>query len=134
MRDAGFDINRIRVAQQPSQNIIKTFVDHKANYEVKVGTPYPNYVDHLIANYEGIQIVGLDTHVAFVVIQNGELRYIHASAGPDKCVVDENKDSATSLRHSNYRVISNISRNADVIKRWILGDSFPTGGVTANIQ
>ena len=134
MRDAGFDINRIRVAQQPSQNIIRTFVDHKVNYEIKVGIPYPDYVDHIMNKYEGIQIVGLDTHVAFVVIQNGEMRYIHASAGSDRCVVDEDKENASSLKHSNYRVISNISRNSDVIKRWILGDSFPTGGVTANIQ
>ena len=134
MRDAGFDINRIRVAQQPSQKIIRTFVDHKSNYEVKVGTPYPDYVDHILNNYEGIQIVGLDTHVAFVVIQNGELRYIHASAGSDRCVVDEDRDNASSLQRSNYRVISNISRNADVIRRWLLNDKFPTGGVTANIQ
>ena len=134
MRDAGFDINRIRVAQQPSQNIIRTFVDHKSNYEVKVGTPYPEYVDYLVENYEGIQIVGLDTHVAFIVIRDGEMRYIHATAGSDRCVVDEGRDNAASLMYSNYRVISNISRNADVIRRWLLNETFPTGGITANIQ
>ena len=134
MRDAGFDINRIRVAQQPSQNIIRTFVNTKQNFEVKVGTPYDEYVDHLINNYEGIQIIGLDTHVAFVVIKDGELRYIHASAGSARSVVDESKDQAYSLIHSNYRVISNISRNADVLRRWLLNDKFPTGGTQQDIR
>lgn len=125
MRDAGFKINRIRVAQQPSQNIIRTFVDDKEFYEVKTNTPYPEYVDDINQKYEGIHIVGLDKHVAFIVIKDGEMRFIH-SGGLKRCVVDEGRDEAHALEHSNYRVISNISRNRTVLKKWILGRSFDT--------
>jgi len=127
MRDAGFKINRIRVAQQASQNIIRTFVDHSKSYEVRTNTPYDEYVDDISKKYEGIHIVGLDMHVAFIVIKDGEMRFIH-SGGLQKCVVDEGRNEAYSLENSNYRVISNISRNRNVIKKWILGKPFNTGG------
>ena len=132
MLHAGFKIDRIPVAQQPSQNIIRTFVDNKSNYEVKSNTPYPKYLQHITSKYEGIQIVGLDTHVAFIVIKNGKMRYIHASGGASQCVVDEDQHNASSLRNSKYRVISNISRNPNVIQKWILGIPFHTGGAQAS--
>lgn len=125
MRDAGFKIDRIRVAQQASQNIIRTFVESKEFYEVKTNTPYTKYVDDISKKYEGIHIVGLDKHVAFIVIKNGEMRFIH-SGGLLKRVVDEGRNDAYSLEKSNYRVISNISRNRNVIKKWILGEAFVT--------
>jgi hypothetical protein len=125
MRDAGFDINRIKVAQQPSQNIIRTFVNDRTAYEVKSNTPYQDYVSHITNNYEGIHIVGLDKHVAFIVIKDKEMRFIH-SGGLHLCVVDEDKNDAYALEHSNYRVISNISRNPIVLKKWILNEAFPT--------
>ncbi|MEZ7955678.1 MAG: hypothetical protein QMC23_03345 [Rubritalea sp.] len=130
MRDAGFKINRIRVAQQPSQNIIRTFVDNQEFYEIKTNTPYQKYVDDITKNYQGIQIVGLDKHVAFIVIKDGQMRFIH-SGGLQKCVVDEGRSEAHSLENSNYRVISNISRNRNAIKKWILGKPFSTGGSQA---
>ncbi len=130
MRDAGFKINRIRVAQQPSQNIIRTFVDHSENYEIKTNTPYTNYVDHINKKYEGIHIIGLDKHVAFIVIKDGKMRFIH-SGGLKRQVVDEDRTNAYSLEHSNYRVISNISRNRNVLRKWILGEAFQTGGTAA---
>ena len=134
MKHAGFKINRIKVAQQPSQNIIRTFVDHKGNYEIKVSTAYPKYIEDITTKYEGINIVGLDTHVAFIVIKDGEMRYIHSSGGSARSVVDQGINNAHSLKKSNYRVISNLSRNPDVIQKWILGVPFSTGGVNASIR
>ena len=124
MRDAGFKINRVRVAQQPSQNIIRTFVEDREFYEIKTNTPYLKYLDHINAKYEGIHIVGLDKHVAFIVIKDGEMRFIHSKGYA--CVVDEAQQEASALKNSNYRVISNISRNKNVIKKWILGKTFVT--------
>lgn len=130
MRDAGFKINRIRVAQQPSQNIIRTFVNTSQHFEVKSNTPYNQYVNDISNKSDGIHIVGLDNHVAFIVIKDRQMRFIH-SGGLLRRVVDEAPDQAYALEHSNYRVISNISRNPNVIKKWILGETFPTGGTTA---
>ncbi len=125
MRDAGFKVQRIQLAQQPSQLIIRTFLPEKRDLWINGGMPYDEYTSKLESKYEGINIVGLDKHVAFVVVQNGEMRFVH-SGGLLKQVVDEAKLDAHSLKVSNYRVIGNLTRNRDMLQRWILGDPFST--------
>jgi len=124
MRDAGFKINRSSLAQQASQNIIRTFVDSKQHFEIKTNTPYSEYVADITKRYEGIHIVGLDSHVAFIVIKYGKMRFIHSKG--QAYVVDEDEASASTLEKSRYRVISNISRNKNVIKKWLLEKPFST--------
>jgi len=125
MRDAGFKVHRIRLAQQPSQQILKTFLPEKRDLRINSGIPYDEYTATLETKYEGISIVGLDKHVAFVVVKNGEMRFIH-SGGLLRQVVDEAKPDAYSLKVSSYRVIGNLTRNRDMLQKWILGDPFPT--------
>ena len=124
MRDAGFKVKRINLAQQPSQRIIKTFVPKKKMW-ITCGKNYDQYVNTLEANYPGINIIGLDHHVAFVVVEQGKLHFIH-SGGLTRSVVDETKSEAYSLKTSNYRVIANISNNRPTILKWLLGKNFPT--------
>ncbi len=124
MRDAGFKVKRINLAQQPSQRIIKTFVS-KNKMWICCGTDYEQYVKTLEASYPGINIIGLDHHVAFVVIENGKLHFIH-SGGLTRSVVDETEADAYSLKHSNYRVVANISGYRPAILKWLLGQDFPT--------
>lgn len=127
MRDAGFKVERIKLAQQPSQRIIKTFLPIKKDKWITSGFPYDEYVQKVKASYPGINIVGLDNHVAFVVVKNDEMRFIHSSGNQDtKQVVDEAKPDAHALKFSSYRVIGNITRNRQLLQKWVLGDPFPT--------
>lgn len=125
MRDAGFKVERFKLARQPSQRIIKTFLPERKDLWINGGMPYDEYVGKVESKYEGINIVGLDKHVAFVVVQDGEMRFIH-SGGLLRQVVDEAKPDAYSLKVSNYRVIGNLTRNHDMLQKWILGDPFTT--------
>ncbi len=125
MRDAGFKVNRITLAQQPSQNIIRTFIPDKKDLAITSGIPYQEYVNSVESKYDGINIVGLDKHVAFIVIENGKLRFIH-SGGLKKQVVDEDYQKAHSLEVSRYRVIGNITSNKSALLKWLLGDAFET--------
>lgn len=128
MRDAGFKVKRVYLAQQASQTIINTFTRDKM---IKGGgMNYDKYVKLIVNDpkYEGINIVGLDKHVAFIVIKDGKMRFIHSSGGAPKCVVDEAKNEAYALKHSQYRVIGNISNNKEVLRKWLMGEAFPTGG------
>lgn len=126
LRDAGFKVERIRLAQQPSQNIIATFLPREEMH-ISASKPYADFVDQTIARGPGIKIVGLDKHVAFLVIPpSGGPRFIHSSGGAPKCVVDEDRENATALQNSNYRVIGNLTRNDEVIHRWLIGAAWPT--------
>ena len=126
LRDAGFQVERFRLAQQPSQGIIATFLP-KEEMHIRASLDYDTFLDQVTARGPGIRIVGLDSHVAFLIVpESGDLRFIHSSGAASKCVVDENRKNAGVLRKSNYRVTGNLTDNDEVIYRWLFGEKWPT--------
>ena len=126
MLDAGFKVERFELAQQASQNIIRTFVpknDMHKHSDVK----YDDFLAKVISRGPGVRIVGLDRHVAFLVVpEGGDIRFIHSSGAAPKRVVDENREDADVLRSSRYRVTGNITGNDQVIHKWLTGGFWPT--------
>ncbi len=126
LRDAGFQVERIRLAQQPSQRIIRTFLP-KDKIFIRAGLSYEKFLDQVVARGPGIRIVGLDRHVAFLVVTPEEkIHFIHASGASPYCVVDESRHDATSLQNSNYRVTGNLTRHPEIIHGWLTGSDWPT--------
>jgi len=121
LRDAGFRLDRYRLAQQPSENILRTFLE-KESCQLTVGQKYEAFATGLENAEPGIYVVGLDTHVAFVVVGETGFRFIHSSGSRPWCVVDESKDEAVVLRNSNWRMLGNLTGDAGVLRRWLKGD------------
>lgn len=124
MRDTGFKVHRIRLAQQPSQNIILTFLP-RSELDIQVGVKFSDFMDSVRKREHGIYIIGLDQHVGFLVNNNQGLQFIH-SGGLLKRVVDEAEADAYSIKTSNYRVIGNLSANQQLLEKWLRNESFPT--------
>lgn len=127
LRDAGFRVDRYRLARQPSQNILRTFLPTD-ELTLRVGVPYETFAGELRAMERGVRIVGLDTHVGFIVSRPGEFRFVHSSGSSPWCVVDEAEGEAEVLRRSNYRVQGNLTANREVIRKWLLGEEFRVAG------
>ncbi len=126
LRDAGFKVERIRLAQQPSQNIIATFLPRKEMH-VRAGQSYDDFLSEVVSRGPGIRIVGLDKHVAFIVVDDDKsIRFIHSSGGYPYCVVDEDRDKATALQNSKYRVTGDFTHSDEVIHRWLVNEKWPT--------
>ncbi|MGJ8696947.1 MAG: hypothetical protein ACSHYF_11550 [Verrucomicrobiaceae bacterium] len=126
LRDAGFQVERIRLAQQASQNIIGTFLP-RDHMHVRANLNYDLFLSEVASRGPGIRIVGLDRHVAFLVVQDdGEVRFIHSSGGAAKSVVDQDRENAHALRASEYRVTGNITRNDEIIHQWLTGAKWKT--------
>lgn len=124
MRDAGFEVQRIKLAQQASQNILRTFLP-RDQLQIKVGVDYDEYMDSVRKQKHGIYIIGLDRHVGFLVNNNKGLNFIH-SGGVHQRVVTESRTEAQSIKESRYRVIGNLTNNKELLKKWLVQDSFPT--------
>jgi len=124
MRDSGFDVHRIRLAQQPSQNILRTFLP-RDQLQIKVDVEYDDYMQTLRNGKRGIYIIGLDRHVGFLINAADGLHFIH-SGGVYRRVVNESKLDATSIQNSRYRVIGHLTGNLDLLRKWLLQESFPT--------
>ncbi|MGC6467236.1 MAG: hypothetical protein ACON38_13400 [Akkermansiaceae bacterium] len=126
LQDAGFKVERYKLAQQASQKIIGTFLPRNQMH-VRAGKSYDDFLQEVVSRGPGIRIVGLDKHVAFLVVQeDSSIRFIHSSGGEPYCVVDEGRHNATALKNSKYRVTGEITGNDDVIHRWLIGDRWPT--------
>lgn len=126
LRDAGFEVERFRLAQQPSQRIIATFLPREKMH-IRAGLTYDKFLDQVTSRGPGIRIVGLDSHVAFLVVpESGDIRFIHSSGAAAKCVVDEDRENAGVLQRSKYRVTGNLTSSNEVIYSWLIGEKWPT--------
>lgn len=121
IRDAGFRVNRYKLAQQPSENILRTFIARN-DCILEVGTQFPAYADKIESMENGIYLVGLDTHVGFIVKRSDGMKFIHASGSRPWAVVEENRRNAGALQRSNWRMTGCLTGDSGVIRTWLAGE------------
>ena len=90
--------------------------------------PYESYAAEMEAAAPGIRIVGLDSHVAFLVTGSDGFRFIHSSGSEPWCVVEESRAEAHVLRRSNYRVEGLLTDDKPLLRRWLAGEKIAVKG------
>ncbi len=123
MRDAGFKVARIKLAQQASESIVRTLAEDDGTLrfrDVEAG----KLLDDVRAKLgEGLFVVGMDYHVAFLRVDAAGARLCHAAFFEPKVAVCE--DAATSPGFaSTYHVVGRLFGDAQ-LKGWLDGQSFP---------
>jgi hypothetical protein len=120
LMDAGFRVDRYQLAKQPSENILRSFLTQKHACILSVGKNYETFAAELNTAKPGIYLVGLDTHVAFIVKPaHSGFRFIHSSGSKPWRVVDESPAEAVVLQRSNWRMLGNLTADPAVIRRWL---------------
>ncbi|MFT5905363.1 MAG: hypothetical protein ACI9E1_000960 [Cryomorphaceae bacterium] len=115
----GFKVSRIRLAQQPSQRIIRTFMERSA-MDISSKRALADIKKQLVKSGDGIYIVGLDTHTGFVTVNGEAITFVHSSYynTPKRCVVSEPYDSKNPLADSKYRVFGKLFHD-DMLIKWL---------------
>lgn len=118
LRDAGIPVDRVKLAQQASENILSTVVE-----EPGVSRYWRRPIDEVLRDTtaEGVYVVGLDTHVGLLVVRDEEPIFCHASR--TLRVVCEDATVAKAL-HSRYLVLGRLSDRA--VEAWLTGVALPT--------
>ena len=120
----GFQVSRIRLAQQPSQRIIETFMPKSERNILAGGVSMEKVRAYLKTQGDGIYIVGSDTHVGFVSVEGDDMAFIHSSYyRPDAVVKTEKVDSKNPLSDSKYRVFGKIFAD-DMVIKWLGGHKY----------
>jgi len=127
LRDAGFKVHRYHLAQQPSENIMRSFLP-RSSCKLSAGVDYHQFANVVEASEPGIYLIGLDTHVGFIVVRDGKFRFIHSSGSRPWAVVDESREEAVVLRNSNWRMLGNLTSDREVLRKWLTGANFPIHG------
>jgi hypothetical protein len=118
LRDAGAKVQRVSMAQQASENIIKSltttqFIKRFHNAQIE------DFVADIEKQGEGIYVVGLDNHVGFILHDGENVWFIHASYGEPSEVIKEKAIESIILSGSKYRVTGKISADDNFIVKWL---------------
>jgi len=118
LRDAGFRIERQELAQQASECIIKSLVKPS---QVKrfSDVPIESFLEAVVAWGEGLYLVGLDIHVGFILYEDEETYFIHASYVAPYQVIKEEASNSRILSASRYRVLGKLTADDELILNWL---------------
>src|SRR4030095_483370 len=125
LRDAGWKVERVRLAQQTSENIILSLTKepHVKRFRRVAIEDFAKAVKEW---GEGLYVVGLDIHTGFIVNSGGEVYFIHSSYVEPSEVVKERAVESRILSSSQYRVIGKLSADDQLITKWLLKSAIPT--------
>jgi hypothetical protein len=123
LRDAGFRLDRARLAQRPAEQLILGFCDPR---DVRRFSDVlaPDFVAAVRRQGPGLFIVGLDYHVGFLVNDGREVRFVHSTVVGAGEVVDEPALDSGPLVWSRYRVVAR-ALSERVVSRWLEAGSGP---------
>jgi hypothetical protein len=125
LEEAGLRVERARLAQQPSEDIIKTLVAPAAIARFS-DTPIEAFVAAVAARGDGLYLVGLDNHVGYLVVRGGAVWFHHASYMDPVRVVREPALASKPLASSRYRVVGRLFADAALAESWLGGKPIPT--------
>ena len=127
LQDAGLKVERVKMAQQASEKIVKTLAT-KQDIKRFRNTEFATFIDSMETWGAGLYVVGLDNHVGFLYHDGEEVWFIHSSYIGPKCVVREEAASSLILASSKYRVVGKISANDRLVEKWLRGEKVKTAG------
>ncbi len=121
LRDMGVPINRVKMAQCASEEMIRSLASKKYISHLS-GISLFDFEKKMIKLGNGLYIIGLDNHTGFILINGDEHLFIHSTGWfPFKVVKDQISESSV-LSKSKYRVVGKISDDDDFLKKWVEND------------
>ena len=125
LRDAGVRVNRVTLAQQASENIIKSlttepFINRYRNVSLE------KFTEEIKKLGAGLYVVGLDFHVGFLYHDGAEVYFIHSSYVEPSETIREKAASSPVLEATKYRVVGKISDDDALILKWLNQTILPT--------
>lgn len=126
LRDAGLRVERVRLAQQASEHIIKSLTAERHIRRFS-NVPLHRFVAAVRRQGRGVYVVGLDYHAGFIVNDGqGGVFFIHSVGVPPHCVVKEDAHKSQVLHDSRYRVIGQVTADTQLLVSWLEDRPIPT--------
>ncbi len=120
LKHIGINVNRYKMAQQASLNILKTVAmnENKITFYPRTATLETQLHTDL---EDGIYLVGLDYHVGYLLKNGEEIYFIHSTYLSPTMVVIEEIEHSKAFYYSNEYFITSLSRNEVFLLKWISG-------------
>lgn len=118
LRDAGFNLPRVKWAQLAAEQIILKCCRDVKRFR---NAPVEDAEAWLRTQEDGLYVTGLDCHVGFIMKQKGEVFFVHSSYyHRETGVMKEKLKGENPFNDSKYRVIGKVSDD-NMIRNWLTG-------------
>lgn len=118
LRDMGVPLNRVKLAQCASEQMIRQLTTKKNIYHFS-NMNLKQFELKMIEKGDGLYIVGLDNHTGFIFMNGNQHYFIHSTGWFPFKVVKDILNESKILAKSKYRVVGKISDDDLFLKNWI---------------
>jgi hypothetical protein len=122
---AGFRVERVRLAQQGSEWVVRTLTSGKYIRQFW-DIPQNEFCDSVKRMGEGLYVVGLDYHVGLLAVKDGELYFIHSTNMPPACAKIEVASESSVLGNSRGLIVGRITADDALLRKWATGVAIGT--------
>ena len=124
LRDAGFRVERIRLAQQASERIVRTLAPPSEIVRLRRRSPEAAAAELRATLEDGLYVVGMDYHVAFLVLDGERADLCHSAYVPPASVVCE--PAATSPGFVSDLYVVGPALSDERMANWLDGTPIAT--------
>lgn len=119
--------NRYTFAQAPAIHIQRSLAPQKTSLHRFLSISAQKLHDEIKKLGDGLYIVGLNNHIAFVVVRGDDVRMVHASYTPPKTVVDEPLLTSVAIDNSRGKgyFVTPLFQDDRLIELWLNGEPVP---------
>jgi hypothetical protein len=115
LSDLGFNIQRIKLAQMASSQMINTLC-----VNVKTLKGMDQLKEYLKTQpAKSVFIVGLDFHTGYIIKDEKAAYFLHSNYISAKGVMKENIETSHALANSKAYVIGSLTENTPELKAWV---------------
>lgn len=124
LRDLGLGVERVRLAQQASEYIVKTLSPADRVWRFRTGN-VADVLKTVRAQPERWFVIGLDYHVGLLLrLDGGEVLMCHSSYLEPGYALCEDAETALAMQ-SGYHVVGALF-TPDLTRRWLRAETIPT--------
>ncbi len=117
LKHMGLNINRYRMAQQYSLKEVQVLARGDSVYTFNdASTVVSNIKENL---KEGLYVVGLSSHVGFILKRKGEVFFIHSSYLEPVAVAIEIASVSEAFIYSDLFYFAGVTTNHALLKKWL---------------
>jgi hypothetical protein len=118
LRDAGVELERIKLAQAASQKIITTLA-LKKDIKLCCNKPIESFITLIKTSGYGLYVVGLDNHTGFIYNDGTQVYFIHSTFMGTRNVQKEIASNSKVLIGSKYKIVGKVSGNEGLLREWV---------------
>lgn len=118
LRDAGLKINRVKMGRCSSETFTYALAERK-DIKIFYDKPLNDMISYIQNKGFGLYIIGLDSHVGFLLNDGKTVWFIHSKWFAEQSVVKEVAVTASVLYYSKYRMVGKISNNKKLLEEWV---------------